>query len=184
NLLRPLLVRQDVARIFSAGWVDGIVAFLDMLDNSVFVDHESSTIAVAPFFIKDAVVLDYRAFEIAQQRKGDAVFCRKFFVGGNAVKADAEDLSIGRFEFGDISLIRFHFLRSTASESQDVEGEYHVLLAFEVAQFETHPPSVRSDCGAGEREVRRGLTNFQVGVWRGGPGRRRSLARRRLCRRQ
>jgi hypothetical protein len=42
-------------------------------------------------------------------------------------------LSLVRFEFGDISLICLHFLRSTTRERQHVNRQHDVFLAFEVA---------------------------------------------------
>jgi len=61
----------------------------------------------------------------------------EFAVGGNTVNTDPENLCVSGFEFGDISLIRPHFPRSTTGERQHVKREHDVLLAFEVAQFVT-----------------------------------------------
>src|SRR5438309_5729555 len=134
-LLRRLLVRQDVACILGACRIDSFAAFFDMLDDSVLVDHEGCPIAVAALFIEDAVVSYHRAFEITQQRKGQAILFGKFAIGGHAVNANAENLGVGRVEFGDISLIRLHFFRSTTGEGQDIKGQYDTLLTFEVAEL-------------------------------------------------
>src|ERR1700674_4430497 len=115
-LRRRFLVRKDVAGILGGGWIDGDVPFVDVLNDPVFVDHKGRTIAIAAVFIEDAIVLDHCAFEIAEQRKGDAVLLAEFSVRGNTVHTDAENLRVGSFEFGDISLIRLHFLRSTTGE--------------------------------------------------------------------
>ena len=106
-LLRSrLLVHQDVAAIDHGGWIDGHVSFVDMLDDPFFIDHEGGAITEALLFVKNAVVLDDGAFEIAEQGKRDSELLGKFAVGGNAVYAESKNLSIGGVEFGDISLIR------------------------------------------------------------------------------
>jgi len=54
-------------------WIDCHAAFVDVLDNSVFVDYKRGAIAIATLFVKDAVVFHDGAFEITEQRKGYAV---------------------------------------------------------------------------------------------------------------
>ena len=98
-------MRQDVARIFSAGWIDGDVAFFDVLNDSVLVDNERCTIAEALLFIEDAIVSYDCAFEIAEQRKRNAELFGEFAIGGNAVYTESKNLRIGGVEFGNISLI-------------------------------------------------------------------------------
>ena len=70
--------------------------------------------------------------------KSNAILFGEFAVGGNAVYAEAENLCVGRFEFGDISLIRLHFLRSTTGEGQHVNGQHDVFLALEVTELVPH----------------------------------------------
>ncbi len=126
-------MREDVASVCGAAWIDGFVAFLDVLNDSVFVDYERRAITIASIFVEDAVLVHDRSFEIAEQRKGDPnLFC-ELAIGINAVNADAENLCVGSFEFGDISLIRLQFFRSTTGKSQDVKSKHHILLAFEIA---------------------------------------------------
>jgi len=173
-------VRKNVARIFSAGWIDRDVALVDVLNDSIFIDHERGAIAEALLFIEDAVIFHHGAFEIAEQWKGDAVLGPEFFIGGNAVDAESENLRVGSFEFGDISLIRLHFLRSTTGKSKHIKGEHDVLLAFEVAQLESQAPAVRAHGSAGKRKVRRFVADFQIGVRRRRPCRRAGARRRRL----
>ena len=131
-------MRDDIACGGGAGWIYGHAAFVDMLNDPVFVDHEGGAIPKALLFVEDAIVLHDGAFEIAEKREGNAILFAEFAVGGNAVYADAENLCVGRFEFGDISLIRLHFLRSTTGESQNVEGKHYVLLALEVTELVPH----------------------------------------------
>jgi hypothetical protein len=73
---------------------------------------------------------------------------------------------------------------TTTSESQNIEGQHHVLLSLKVTELESHAPAVRPCGGAGEGEVRRRLSHFQIRVRRGRlgcPGRGRSWCRL-LCR--
>src|SRR5205814_8472735 len=90
ELLRGFLVRQDVARVNRRRWIKSGAILIDVLDDSILVDHERGAIAEHLGFVKDAIVLHDRSFEIAEQRErhGD-VLCESF-VGGNAVNADAE----------------------------------------------------------------------------------------------
>ncbi len=154
-------MRQHVARVFRAGRIDRHVAFVDVLNKTVFVDYKRGAIAVAAFLIEDAILLHDGAFEVAEQRKGDANLLGKLAVSGNAVHTEAENLGIGRFEFGDISLIRLHLFRSTAGESQHIKGEYNILLALKVAELVSL--AIRS----AQREVWRRVADFQVSFWRG-----------------
>ena len=106
-LRRRLLVHQHVARIDYSGWIDGHVSFVDVLDNSFFIDHEGGAITEALLFVEHAVVLDDGAFEIAEQRKRNAELFGEFAIGGNAVYTESKNLRIGGVEFGNISLICF-----------------------------------------------------------------------------
>jgi hypothetical protein len=136
-------VRQDIAGVLGAGWIDGHVALVDMLDDSVFIDNKGGPVAITALFVKDPVVFHDCSLEIAEQREGYAVLFGEFSIGGNAVYAKTKNLSISRFEFGDISLIRLHFLRSTTGESQDIKGQYYVFLPFKVTELESQPSAVR-----------------------------------------
>ena len=109
-------MRQDIARISRARGIDSYVTFVDVLNNAVLIDYEGGAIAIAALFIENSVIPYNCAFEVAQQWKGDPILFGKFAVGRNAVYAETENLSIRRFEFGDISLIRLHFLRSTTGK--------------------------------------------------------------------
>src|SRR5207302_2102620 len=124
-------------------------------------------IAIATLFVEDAVIFHDGAFEIAEQREGYAVLFGEFLVGGNAVYAETKNLGIGRFEFGDISLIRLHFLRSTTGESQNIKRQHHVLLPLKVTELKTHAPAVGAYRRARQGEVRRRLAYFQVRMRRG-----------------
>ena len=104
-----------------------------MPDDAFFVDQEGGAISKPLLLVKDAVLLDHGAFEIAEEWEGNSdLFC-EFAVGGNAVYTHSENLSFGIFELGDISLIRLQFLRSTTCESEHIDREHDILLALEIA---------------------------------------------------
>jgi len=58
-------MRQDVAGILGGGRINGHVAFVNVLDIAVLVDHERGAIAVATLFVKNSVILNDCAFEVA-----------------------------------------------------------------------------------------------------------------------
>jgi len=135
-------MRQNVAGVFCRSRIDSDVTFVDVLNNSVLVDHEGGAISEALVFIVEAIILYDCAFEIAQQRKGYPVLFAEFFIGRNAIDADSENLRVVSFEFGDISLIRLHFLRSTTGECEHIECQHHIFLAFKITQLVAHPAVV------------------------------------------
>ena len=124
---------KNIARLSSAGWIDRHAPFVDVLNDPLFVDDERCSIAEALFFIKDSVILHHSSLEITEQWKRYANVLCKTTIGRNAIDADAEDLSFCSFEFGDISLIRLKFFRSTAGEGQHIEGQHHIFLSPEIA---------------------------------------------------
>jgi hypothetical protein len=98
---------EHVTRVNNSGWVDCHVAFVNVPNDSFFIDQEGGTVAKALLFVKDAVILDDCAFEIAKERERDPNLLCKFAVGGNTVYAKTKNLSVTCLEFCDISLIRF-----------------------------------------------------------------------------
>jgi hypothetical protein len=153
---RCFLVLQHVTRVDNGRWIYRDVSFVDVLNDSIFIDHESRTISKALLFVEDTIVFDDSAFEIAEYREGNSnLFC-EFAVGGNTVNTHAEDLRVGGFEFGDISLIRLQFLRSTTGERQYVDRKYDVFLPFEIAQL------VSFSVGGTQRKLRSLVTDFQM----------------------
>ena len=106
----------------SATGVNGVLIHVDVLDDSFFVNHEGGSVGNRELGIQNAVVRCDLAGEIAQQRKVNADLLGKGLVSRRTIDADAQDLRAVRFEFGDISLIRLKFLRSTTGEGQYVEG--------------------------------------------------------------
>src|ERR1044071_5600969 len=98
---------KHVTSVDDCGWIDRDVAFVDVLNDAFFIDHEGGSIAKALLFVKDTVILHDSAFEITEDRKRNANLLCEFTVGGNTVYAHAKNLCVGGFEFCDISLIRF-----------------------------------------------------------------------------
>ena len=128
---------QNVASVLSGRGINCHIAFIYVLNDSVLVDDKRSPITEATFLIKDPVIFDYRSLEIAEKRESNPVLFAEFTIGGNAVYADSKNLCVGSIEFGDISLIRLHFLRSTTGEGQYVERQHHILLSLEVTELIT-----------------------------------------------
>jgi hypothetical protein len=77
-----------------------------VLNDPVLIDHKRGSIAKALGFVENSVISDHRSFEIAEEWKRHANVLCETFVGGNAIYANAENLCVRAFEFGDISLIR------------------------------------------------------------------------------
>ena len=86
---------ENVTRVDNSGRIDRDVSFVDVLDDSLLIDHESSAISEALLFVEDPVVFHNCSFEIAEEREGNSNLLCKFAVGGNAVYTHAENLSVG-----------------------------------------------------------------------------------------
>ena len=95
-----------VTRVSDGGRIDGGVSFVNVPDDAFFIDQEGGAIAEALLLVEDPISFNDGAFEIAEYRKSNADLLCKFAVGGNTVNTHSENLRVGGFEFGDISLIR------------------------------------------------------------------------------
>jgi len=150
---------EHVAGVHDAGRIDCDASFVNVPDDAFFVDQEGGAISEALLLVEDAVVFHDGAFEVAEDRKCYLdLFC-EFAVGGDAVNTEAEYLSVVGFEFGDISLIRLQFLRSTAGECQHINRQHDIFLTFEIAQF------VRLSVSGAKREIRGRVTDLQMRLW-------------------
>ena len=152
-------MREDVASVGGSSWINRYISFIDVLNDSILVYYKCSAIAEALFFVEDSVIFHHGSFEIAEQWKCDADVLSKAAVGGNAVDADSENLSICSFEFGDISLIRLQFLRSTTGKGEHIDRQYDIFLTFEIAQL------VLLSVSGAKREVRSFVSDLQVCMW-------------------
>lgn len=117
-----LFLFQQTAHGVRAARVNRGRILVDVPDDAFLVHDERGAVGEAALFVEDPVFLGSCSLEIAEERVSDLKLLGIFLVGKTAVNADAENLSVGLLEFGDISLIRLEFLRSTAREGQYVEG--------------------------------------------------------------
>ena len=86
---------EGVTRVHHAAWIERDVAFVDVSNDTFFIDHEGGTIAKPLLLVEDTIILDYSAFEIAEDRKRNSNLFSEFAVGGNTVYTHAENLSVG-----------------------------------------------------------------------------------------
>ena len=124
---------QDAARRVRARGIDGLRVLVNVLDHACLVHHERRAVGEAALCVQNAVLFRDLALKIAQQWIGEPELLRELPVGGGTVYTDPENLSVVRFELGDISLIRLKLLRSTPRESEDVKRQHNVLLAVKIA---------------------------------------------------
>jgi len=153
---RCFLMLEHVTRVDHSRWIDRDVSFVDMLDDSFFIDHESRAISEALLFVKDTIVSNDSAFEITEDRESNSNLFGEFAVGGNTVNTHSENLRVGGFEFGDSSLMRLACVRSTTGKRQYINCQYDVLLTFEIAQL------VGFSVGGSQGKFRSLVTDFQV----------------------
>jgi hypothetical protein len=138
-----------------AARVNGGGILVDVPDNAFLVHYERGAVGESALFVEDPVFLGNSPLEIAEERVGDLKLLGVFFVGKSAVNADAENLSVGLFEFGDISLIRLELLRSTAGERQNVKRQDDVLLPPEFTELDFLALGVR------QSKIRRSVAHHQ-----------------------
>ena len=87
-------MREHVARLDSGARVDRDVSFVDVSNDSFFVNYKGGAISEALLLIKNAVSFDDGSFEIAEDGECDFDLLCKLAVGGNAVYAHAEHLRV------------------------------------------------------------------------------------------
>ncbi len=124
---------EHVASFNNSGRIDSHVSFVNVPDDAFFIDQEGGAISKALLLVVDAIVFNDGAFEIAENGKCNSELFCEFAVGGNAVDTHSEDLSLIRFELGDISLIRLQLLRSTTGKGEHIDRQYDIFLTFEIA---------------------------------------------------
>jgi hypothetical protein len=150
---------EHVTGLDYRGRIDGHVSFINVPDDAFFIDQESGAISKALLLVVDAIVFNDGAFEIAEDGERNSNLFGEFAVGGNTVDTHSEDLSLVCFEFGDISLIRLQFLRSTTGKREHVNRQYDIFLTFEIAQL------VLLSVRGAKREVRSFISDLQVCMW-------------------
>ena len=92
---RRLLTLKHVACFDHRGRIDGDVSFVDVANDAFLIDQEGGAIAKALLLIEDAILFDYGAFEIAEDREGNSKLLGEFAVGGNTVNTHSENLGVG-----------------------------------------------------------------------------------------
>jgi hypothetical protein len=124
----------------------------DAGEAAVFVDDEGGAFdaedffAVHGFFLEDAVEAADGAVGVAEERVRQGVFGGEFFVGGEAVAADAEDKGAGGGELGVEVAKLASFVRSAGCVVFGIEEEDDFLAA---VGAEAYFPAA----GGGEGEV-------------------------------
>ena len=86
---------EHVTCVHHAGRIDGDISLVNMANDALFIDQEGGAISKALLLVKDAVVFDHSALEVAEDRKRKLELFCKFAIGGNTVNAETEDLSVG-----------------------------------------------------------------------------------------
>ena len=104
---RFFLTLKNVTRVDDRRRIDRDVSFVNVTNDAFFIDQESGAISKALLLIKNTIIFDDGSFEVAEEREGDSDLLCEFAVGGNTVNTETKNLSVGCFEFSDISLIRF-----------------------------------------------------------------------------
>jgi len=146
---------------FCARGVKRGAPFLDVLDFSFLINNERGTVGDPELRDEDAVIFGDLPFgEITQQRIRQVVLRGKLLLGRREVFADGEHLGVGAFKFGDTSLVRQHFLRSTTGKRGWKESQDNNVLTPEIGEFYFLP--VRR----GKREIGRHIADLQVSLRR------------------
>ena len=127
-----------------------------MLNLSLLVHDESSSICELGFIIEDAIGLGHFSLHVTEKGKLDTNFLGEGAVGGSRVNADAQNCGVVQVDLAivDTSLVSLKFLRSTTGKGKDVERQNDVLFAPIIAQL------YGGSQMAAQREVRSDVTNL------------------------
>ena len=93
--LRCFFTLEHVTCFDNGGRIDCDVSFVDVANDAFFIDQESGAISKALLLIKDTIILNYSAFEIAEYRKRKTKLLCKLTVGRNTVDTQSKNLSFG-----------------------------------------------------------------------------------------
>ncbi len=156
-----LSVREKAARIVGARRIQRFSILVDVRYDALLVDHKSGPVGKTVLGVQDSIFLGNGPVKITEQREGHAYLLGKRLVRRRTVHADAQNLSVCLLEFGEISLIRLEFLRSTTCERQNIKRQDYVFLASKLAQAD------RLAILVGKCKVRRLISNFQRCGFRG-----------------
>lgn len=140
--------------------VNRAVAFLYMLDLALLVDDKRGAVGKLELVVQDAVFFRDLPRHVAQKRKFDPDFFGECFVGRRSIDTDSQDLGVLQIDLArvDTRLVSLKFFRSTTGEGKNVERQYDVLLAAEIAQLH------RLSLVAAQREIGRHVADLQERV--------------------
>src|SRR5579859_524498 len=172
--------------------IDRAFIFLDVLNDPFFIDDNVRTprplvrFALDVVSLEDAVVLEHFFVHVAEEGELDVDLLGERCVGRGGIHTDAENCRIVRINLtgSESSLDRLKLLRSTASKSENIDGEKDVLLAAEVRKLYGLP------FVAEKGEVRSMIPDFEcslghllgiLGMERGGDGERQRRQQQRGC---
>jgi hypothetical protein len=151
---------EQVASFVSPARVDGLVAFDDLADHALLVDHKGDAVGEADERNEHVVPAGDNLLFITEDGERDAEGRGEGFVLLAAVYANANDLRAGLFELGDITLIRLEFARSAAGEGFDVEGQHHTFLATKIGELDGRAVLVRQgEIGGSVADLEGGLSH-------------------------
>ena len=162
-LLRSLLLVQVGADRQGVIWVDGRVAFFDVLDDAVFIYDDVGalgpliSVALNVMAFQNAVSGQHLLVHVAEEWEFDVDLLGEGGVGCGGIHADAKNLRIRGINFPgvDSRLDRLELFGSTTGESENVNGEEDVFLAFIVAELDRLPLI------AEKSEIRSGVADFE-----------------------
>lgn len=75
------MLEQAASRLRS-GRIDGLAVLVDVLDHTVLVNHEGGAVGEIVLLVQNAVVFGDGAFEVAEERKLEAVLLREDVIRG------------------------------------------------------------------------------------------------------
>lgn len=143
--------------------IDGGIAFFDVLDDAILVDHDVGTqgplvgVTLNVVALEDAIGREHLFVHVAEQGEFDVDLLSKGGVGRRRIHADAKNFGIGSINFPcvDSRLDRLELFGSTTCESKDIDGEKDVFLTAKITELDGFPLI------AEESEIRRGVADLE-----------------------
>ena len=86
---------EHVTGLDNSGRIDCDVSFVDVTDDSFFIDQEGGAISKALLLVEHTIVFDDGALEIAEYGERNSNLLCKLAVGGNTIYTHTENLSVG-----------------------------------------------------------------------------------------
>ena len=116
--------------------IDGARTLFDMANDAVFVDNEGDAIGEQACEVEHAVRPGHLFIGVTEQGKAGLGLVGEPAIALRAIDADPQNLCICCLEFGDITLIRPDFGRSTRRGRANVERQHHGFLAAKARQLD------------------------------------------------